>query len=38
MSEQQLHRLLKQQLMEKRPGRASMIQGQLSRFMNHNKR
>ncbi|MHA7963391.1 MerR family transcriptional regulator [Paenibacillus sp. CAU 1782] len=38
MSEQQLHRLLKQQLMEKRPGRASMIQGQLTRFMNHNKR
>jgi MerR family glutamine synthetase transcriptional repressor len=38
MSEQQLHRLLKEQLMEKRPGRASMIQGQLSRFMNHNKR
>lgn len=38
MSEQQLHRLLKQQLLEKRPGRASMIQGQLTRFMNHTKR
>ncbi|MBH5317793.1 MerR family transcriptional regulator [Paenibacillus sp. GSMTC-2017] len=34
MSDQQLHRLLKQQLIEKRPGQASMIQGQLSRFLN----
>ncbi|EXX89824.1 transcriptional regulator [Paenibacillus darwinianus] len=32
LSDMQLHRLLKQQLLEKRPGRASMIQGQLSRF------
>ncbi|MBD2847979.1 MerR family transcriptional regulator [Paenibacillus sp. IB182496] len=32
MSETQLHRLLKQQLLEKRPGKASIIQGQLSRF------
>ncbi|GGF89758.1 MerR family transcriptional regulator [Paenibacillus abyssi] len=32
MSDTQLHRLLKQQLLEKRPGKASMIQGQLSRF------
>src|SRR5690606_28807724 len=32
MSDMQLHRLLKQQLLEKRPGRASLIQGQLSRF------
>ena len=34
LSDAQLHRLLKQQLLEKRPGRASMIQGQLSRFYN----
>ncbi|UVI27691.1 MerR family transcriptional regulator [Paenibacillus spongiae] len=32
MSETQLHRMLKQQLLEKRPGKASMIQGQLSHF------
>jgi MerR family glutamine synthetase transcriptional repressor len=32
MSDMQLHRLLKQQLLEKRPGTASLIQGQLSRF------
>ncbi|RXZ81886.1 MerR family transcriptional regulator [Paenibacillaceae bacterium] len=32
MSETQLHRLLKKEIMEKRPGRASMIQGQLSHF------
>ena len=32
LSDMQLHRLLKQQLLEKRPGQASMIQGQLSRF------
>ena len=32
MSDMQLHRMLKQQLLEKRPGRASLIQGQLSRF------
>ncbi|MBW7477827.1 MerR family transcriptional regulator [Paenibacillus oenotherae] len=36
LSDTQLHRLLKQQLMEKRPGKASMIQGQLSRFYNKN--
>jgi len=34
LSDQQLHRLLKQQLLEKRPGRTSMIEGQLSRFLN----
>ncbi|RAP78207.1 MerR family transcriptional regulator [Paenibacillus montanisoli] len=34
LSDAQLHRLLKQQLIEKRPGKASMIQGQLSRFYN----
>ncbi|QYR23798.1 MerR family transcriptional regulator [Paenibacillus sp. sptzw28] len=34
LSDAQLHRLLKQQLLEKRPGKASMIQGQLSRFYN----
>ncbi|REK77140.1 MerR family transcriptional regulator [Paenibacillus paeoniae] len=34
LSDQQLHRLLKQQLLEKRPGQASMIQGQLTRFLN----
>jgi MerR family transcriptional regulator, glutamine synthetase repressor len=34
LSDTQLHRLLKQQLLEKRPGKASMIQGQLSRFYN----
>jgi Predicted transcriptional regulators len=33
LSDQQLHRLLKQQLLEKRPGKASLIQGQLSRFL-----
>ncbi|MBJ6363643.1 MerR family transcriptional regulator [Paenibacillus sp. GCM10012307] len=32
LSDTQLHRLLKQQLLEKRPGKASLIQGQLSRF------
>ncbi|XEC92595.1 MerR family transcriptional regulator [Paenibacillus tarimensis] len=32
MTDTQLHRLLKQQLLEKRPGKASIIQGQLSRF------
>jgi MerR family transcriptional regulator, glutamine synthetase repressor len=32
LSDMQLHRLLKQQLLEKRPGQASMIQGQLTRF------
>ncbi|CAM4208379.1 MerR family transcriptional regulator [Paenibacillus tarimensis] len=32
LSDMQLHRLLKQQLLEKRPGKASLIQGQLSRF------
>jgi MerR family glutamine synthetase transcriptional repressor len=37
LSDQQLHRMLKQQLLEKRPGRASLIQGQLTRFLN-NKR
>ncbi|CAH1195070.1 HTH-type transcriptional regulator GlnR [Paenibacillus plantiphilus] len=37
LSDTQLHRLLKQQLIEKRPGnKASMIQGQLSRFYNKN--
>lgn len=35
LSDAQLHRLLKQQLLEKRPGnKASLIQGQLSRFYN----
>ena len=34
LSDTQLHRLLKQQLLEKRPGKASLIQGQLSRFYN----
>ncbi|MHA6484007.1 MerR family transcriptional regulator [Paenibacillus sp. strain BS8-2] len=34
LSDQQLHRLLKQQLLEKRPGRPSMIEGQLTRFFN----
>jgi MerR family glutamine synthetase transcriptional repressor len=32
LSEPQLHRLLKRELLEKRPGKASMIQGQLSHF------
>jgi MerR family transcriptional regulator, glutamine synthetase repressor len=32
LSDTQLHRMLKQQLLEKRPGKASLIQGQLSRF------
>lgn len=34
LSDQQLHRLLKQQLLEKRPGRTSLIEGQLTRFLN----
>ncbi|QHT61738.1 MerR family transcriptional regulator [Paenibacillus lycopersici] len=35
LSDAQLHRLLKQQLIEKRPGnKASLIQGQLSHFYN----
>ncbi|ANY69120.1 MerR family transcriptional regulator [Paenibacillus algorifonticola] len=33
LSDAQLHRMLKQQLLEKRPGQASLIQGQLSRFL-----
>ncbi|HIW34133.1 MAG TPA: MerR family transcriptional regulator [Candidatus Paenibacillus intestinavium] len=33
MSDTQLHRMLKQQLIEKRPGQTSIIQGQLSRFL-----
>ncbi|QAY66054.1 MerR family transcriptional regulator [Paenibacillus protaetiae] len=38
LSDAQLHRMLKQQLLEKqRPGQASLIQGQLTRFLN-NKR
>lgn len=37
LSDSQLRLLLKQQLQEKRPGKASLIQGQLSRFFN-NKR
>lgn len=32
LSRKQIHRLLKQELMQQRPGKASMIQGQLSRF------
>jgi MerR family glutamine synthetase transcriptional repressor len=34
MSDSQLHRMLKQQLMSKRPGQVSLIQGELSRFFN----
>ncbi|MNZ98860.1 HTH-type transcriptional regulator GlnR [compost metagenome] len=34
LSDQQLHRMLKQQLLEKRMGQASLIQGQLTRFLN----
>ncbi|AJY77079.1 MerR family transcriptional regulator [Paenibacillus beijingensis] len=34
LTDSQLHRMLKQQLLEKRPGKASMIQGQLTRFYN----
>jgi MerR family glutamine synthetase transcriptional repressor len=37
LSESQLHRLLKQQLQEKRPGKSSLIQGQLSQFYNKKK-
>lgn len=33
MSDTQLHRMLKQQLLEKRPGQTSIIQGQLTRFL-----
>lgn len=32
LSDNQLHKMLKRQLMEKRPGQVSMIQGELSRF------
>jgi len=32
MSDSQLHKMLKQQLMNKRPGQVSLIQGELSRF------
>lgn len=32
MSDAQLHRMLKQQLTERRPGQVSLIQGELSRF------
>ncbi len=32
MTDLQLHRMLKQQLMAKRPGQVSLIQGELSRF------
>jgi MerR family glutamine synthetase transcriptional repressor len=35
LTDMQLHRLLKQQLLERRPGRTSLIQGQLSRFYNN---
>ncbi|QMV44574.1 MerR family transcriptional regulator [Cohnella cholangitidis] len=38
MSDSQLHRMLKQQLMTgKRPGQVSLIQGELSRFSKTNK-
>jgi len=33
MSDTQLHRMLKQQLIQNRPGQTSIIQGQLSRFL-----
>ncbi|CAM3521632.1 MerR family transcriptional regulator [Marinicrinis lubricantis] len=32
MSDSQLHKILKRQLLEKRPGQVSLIQGELSRF------
>ncbi|MEB3102716.1 MerR family transcriptional regulator [Ferviditalea candida] len=32
LSDAQLHRMLKQQLTERRPGQVSLIQGELSRF------
>jgi MerR family transcriptional regulator, glutamine synthetase repressor len=32
MTDSQLHKMLKQQLMTKRPGQVSLIQGELSRF------
>lgn len=32
LTDSQLHKLLKQQLMAKRPGQVSLIQGELSRF------
>jgi MerR family glutamine synthetase transcriptional repressor len=32
LSDNQLHKMLKKQLMEKRPGQVSLIQGELSRF------
>lgn len=39
MTDSQLHRMLKQELMTgKRPGQVSLIQGELSRFFKTNKR
>ena len=32
LSDHQLHRMLKRQLMERRPGRVSLIQGELTRY------
>ncbi|MFD2673023.1 MerR family transcriptional regulator [Marinicrinis sediminis] len=32
MSDSQLHKILKRQLLEKRPGQVSLIQGELTRF------
>lgn len=32
LSERQLHRMLKRQLLERRPGKVSLIQGELSRY------
>lgn len=34
MTDDELHSLLKRQLLERRPGQVSMIQGELSRFFN----
>jgi len=37
LSESQLHKLLKRQLLHSRPGQVSLIQGELSRFFNQSQ-
>ena len=38
LTDSQLHKLLKRQLIHSRPGEVSLIQGELSRFFNQSKR
>jgi MerR family glutamine synthetase transcriptional repressor len=37
MSDEQIHTILKRQLMERKPGQVSLIQGELARFYNNKK-